>query len=93
MTGDVTGAFLYGAMTRDVYIALPVEANAPGSVGYLRKSLYGLRDAPQIWKAHRVATLKNAGFDESPTMPGILRHGPRELKVSAHVDDILCSGL
>ena len=46
---DITGAFLYGSMRRNVAIRLPSEAGCgPGVVGVLRKSLYGLRDAPQI---------------------------------------------
>ena len=47
MLMDVTGAFLYGSVDRDVAIRLPAEAGAgPGVVGVLTKSLYGLRDAP-----------------------------------------------
>ena len=50
---DVTGAFLYGYMRRKVYIELPAEeTDGEDVVGELIKALYGLRDAPLIWKAH-----------------------------------------
>ena len=46
---DVTGAFLYGHMRRNVAIKIPFELGAsPTCVGLLLNSLYGLRDAPQI---------------------------------------------
>ena len=44
---DVTGAFLYGLMQREVAVRLPAEYGMGKQyVGLLRKSLYGLRDAP-----------------------------------------------
>ena len=93
MIADVTGAFLYGKVTRRVYVTLPPEAGAEeGQVGLLERSLYGLRDAPQIWKRHLVATLTTMGFSESRTMPGVLRHETRQIWLVVHVDDLLCSG-
>ena len=70
MVLDVTGAFLYGSVTRPVYVKLPKEAGAGDKVGRLVKSLYGLRDAPQIWKRHVVRTLVTMGFEECVTVPG-----------------------
>ena len=94
MIADVTGAFLYGLMTRTVFIELPPELGGNGPmVGLLRKSLYGLRDAPLIWKRHLTGTLLTHGFQESPTMPGLLKHTERELKISVHVDDVLITGV
>ena len=93
MIADITGAFLYGRVTRDVNVELPGETGlGKDRVGRLKKSLYGLRDAPQIWKCHLVATLKRDGFEESATIPGMLRHSARGLKVAAHVDDLLVTG-
>ena len=92
MIADITGAFLYGKVTRDVNIELPKEAgHGTDKVGKLKKSLYGLRDAPQIWKRHVVNTLREAGCSESVTMPGILRHREK-MRIAAHVDDLLVSG-
>ena len=92
MIADVTGAFLYGRLNRRVYITLPPEAGAEeDQVGLLERSLYGLRDAPQIWKRHVVGTLRILGFAEAPTIPGVLRHDFKRLWVVVHVDDLLCS--
>ena len=69
---DVTGAFLYGGMQREVAIRLPFELGEPSSsVGLLRKSLYGLRDAPQIWQRHMSSTLEAFGFEHCPTVVGV----------------------
>ena len=53
MTVDFSTAFLYGDMKRQVYIELPEEdtrKHTSDVVGLLNKSMYGLRDAPQIWQ-------------------------------------------
>ena len=48
MTMDVSCAFLYAAVARDLYIELPAgdPEGGAGRVGHLRKALYGTRDAP-----------------------------------------------
>ena len=71
---DVAGAFLYGEMSREIAVRLPPEmGQGREKVGLLRKSLYGLRDAPQIWNKHISTTLLNLGFTECPTIPGIFK--------------------
>ena len=65
MTLDFSKAFLYGDMQRTVYIELPAEdgrKNQGANVGLLRKSMYGLRDAPQIWQQVVQDMLKARGF-------------------------------
>ena len=55
MVMDVKCAFLYGDMRRSVYIELPHTDPMYGDknmVGKLKKSMYGTRDAPQIWAEH-----------------------------------------
>ena len=80
MLMDVTGAFLYGYMRRRVYIELPPEeTKGQDVVGRLVKALYGLRDAPLIWKAHLAGSLREVGFEECPVMPGVFRHVKRKL--------------
>ena len=44
---DVKGAFLYGKARRNVVVRLP-----DGRLVQLDRSLYGTRDAPQIWAEH-----------------------------------------
>ena len=38
-------------------------------------------------------TLRGHGFEESPTIPGILKNLSRGIIVAVHVDDLLCTGL
>ena len=48
---DVKGAFLYGRLDRHAFIKLPSEVtNGKPLLGRLHKSLYGLRDAPKVWR-------------------------------------------
>ena len=51
MALDFSKAFLYGEMSRRVFIELPDEdgrKEGGKNIGLLIKSMYGLRDAPQI---------------------------------------------
>ena len=53
MALDFSKAFLYGDMKREVFIELPNEDPRKlesDCMGLLRKGMYGLRDAPQIWQ-------------------------------------------
>ena len=53
MTLDFSNVFLYVNVDRNVFIELPDEDSRKGKfdvVGKLAKSMYGLRDAPQIWQ-------------------------------------------
>ena len=52
MVLDVKRAFLYGKARRDIYLKLPREDPMSGGkvLGKLERSLYGTRDAPQIWQ-------------------------------------------
>ena len=93
MLMDVTGTFLYGNIRRRVYIRLPPEeTQGQPVVGRLIKALYGLRDAPLIWKAHLAQSLKGIGFTECPVMPGVFRHSERSISLGVHVDDIMAMG-
>ena len=50
---DVKKAFLYGKISRTVYIELPEEDPMSESglyVGVLDKAMYGTRDAPAVWQ-------------------------------------------
>ena len=90
---DITGAFLYGRMRREVAIRLPRECNAPlNHVGLLNKSLYGLRDAPQIWQEHFSNALVQLGFEVAPTTVGLMRHTEKGIVLACHVDDVIAAG-
>ena len=64
-TFDVRQAFLNGDMTEDVYIRLPAGVMHDGpsrGVFKLRKSLYGIRQAPKIWSMTLATSLKEIGL-------------------------------
>ena len=95
MVLDFEKAFLNGSMERDVCIELPPEdARRQGgrNVGYLRRAMYGLREAPAIWQSVVQALMKDLGFRSCTTVPCVYHHSERDLLVVAHVDDFLVSG-
>ena len=85
MTGDIS----------NVIIELPPEDRRSRSgeyVGHLRRAMYGTRDAPQQWQQHLARILTDSGCIESQLMPGVFKHGERNLEIIVHVDDLLVTG-
>ena len=77
MVMDVKCAFLYGEARRAVYIELPhtdPRYSDPTVVGKLKKSMYGTRDAPQIWADHVRVTLASSGYKQSVYQPSVYYH-------------------
>ena len=92
---DVKCAFLYGQMTRNIYIELPQrdpQARAGRYVGKLVKAMYGTRDAPKIWQREVEMTMIEMGCKSSVLHPAVYAHGERSLEIVTHVDDFLCTG-
>ena len=89
---DVSQAFLYGMVDRDVYMRQPPgHSDGTGRVCKLRRSLYGLKQAPRIWSEHLCETLTSLGFTQSvmdPSLYYITRDGAR-LYILDWVDDML----
>ena len=95
MVLDVKCAFLYGECKRKIYIELPRQDQRHGdggTVGVLRKTMYGTRDAPQIWQKDVQKVLENEGFEVSLLQPSVYHHKKKDMLVVVHVDDFLCSG-
>ena len=94
MVLDVKCAFLYGECRRVIYVELPTQdpRHGTGVVGKLLKAMYGTRDAPQIWAGEVAKALECLGFERSVYQPSVYFHRAREMIVTVHVDDFLCSG-
>ena len=95
MTLDVSKAFLYGLMEREAFVELPDEdSRKHGSdcVGRLLKSMYGLRDAPQIWQKVVKSMLKSRGYKALLGTQCTYVHPSLGVTIVAHVDDFLVLG-
>lgn len=65
---DISNAFLHGALDKPVYMTQPpgfVDPSHPSHVCLLRKSLYGLRQAPRAWYQALSSALVSFGFAQS----------------------------
>ena len=90
---DISSAFLYGDARRAVYIELPAESQPQDGrvwVGKLERSLYGTRDAPQIWHDHLSDTLRAMGFKASKLKPGMFFHPSKRMELAVHVNIRAC---
>ena len=61
-------------------------------MGKLVRALYGTRDAPLAWQKLVMEDMNTSGFEECKVTTGVFTHGVRDLRLVAHVDDLLVSG-
>lgn len=93
---DFSNAFVQAPMEHNVYIALPTmfgDTNnipAHGLCLHLKKSLYGLREAPKLWADWLAKGLADVGFTPSDNDPGIF-YG-RGMALIVYMDDVLLLG-
>ncbi|CAI7865943.1 unnamed protein product [Closterium sp. NIES-53] len=89
---DVSNAFLYADVDAEIYVEHPhTYPTNPPSVCKLKKSLYGIKQAPRLRQQHLNKKLTEVGFRQLPHDPGMYRlddKGSYALLV-AYVDDIL----
>ncbi|CAH9133855.1 unnamed protein product, partial [Cuscuta epithymum] len=69
-------------------------SSRPGQVCRLKKSLYGLRQAPRCWFAKLTASLKQYGFRQSYSDYSLftMHQGSAQLYVLIYVDDLIIAG-
>lgn len=93
---DVHNAFLHGDLEEEVYMRLPpgFSSATPGLVCRLKKSLYGLRQAPRCWFAKLVQALFRYGFRQSCSDYSLFTYVRANLRlyVLVYVDDLIISG-
>lgn len=95
---DVVGAFLYGELDKEVYLAQPegfVDPIFPDHVWKLNQSLYGLKQSARQWYHCLTDQLKTIGFVAAQADPSmyILKHNEViTATIIVHVDDILLAG-
>ncbi|KAL0404417.1 UNVERIFIED_CONTAM: Retrovirus-related Pol polyprotein from transposon RE2 [Sesamum radiatum] len=92
---DVHNAFLHGDLDEEVYMQLPpgFSISTPGKVCRLRKSLYGLRQAPD-WFAKLAGALESFGFQQSYADYSLFTYERQDvsLHVLIYVDDLIIAG-
>lgn len=93
---DVHNAFLHGDLEEEVYMTLPpgFHSSDKNKVFWLKKSLYGLRQAPRCWFAKLTTTLHGYGFVQTYSDYSLfyLARGDMRLFVLVYVDDLLIGG-
>jgi len=94
---DVSSAFLHEHLLEEVYMEQPqgfVDAQFPGYVCRLHKSLYGLKQGPRAWYTRLSQALMELGFVSSSvdTSLFILHRGSDHIYFFIYVDDILVIG-
>jgi hypothetical protein len=92
---DVETAFLHGEMDADVYVRQVSGFEVPGKENWvwkLNKSLYGMKQAPRMWKKHLTTTLKTLGLSPSIMDDALFFNADRTLFLHIYVDDGLIVG-
>jgi hypothetical protein len=83
----VTTAFLHGELDNEVFMEMPPGFETPGLVCKLKRSIYGLRQAPRAWHAKLEGTLKK--IDLRPSMADPALWLGNDVIVLLYVDDAL----
>ena len=86
---DFTSAFLVGLIDKEIYMTGPPGyTDVMGEVVRLRKSIYGLRQAPRIFYQTLIRFLNTLGFKELISDSCVLKHHTEKFYVLIFVDDL-----
>jgi len=93
---DVHNTFLHGDLNEDIYMKplLGFSPTSPHLVCKLKKSLYGLRQAPRQWCFKLAHALQDYGFKQSPLDHSLFLYnrGRVFLALLVYVDDMMLTG-
>ncbi|XP_074276256.1 uncharacterized protein LOC141600007 [Silene latifolia] len=93
---DVHNAFLHGDLDEEVYMKIPpgFSRGKEGKVCRLKKSLYGLRQAPRCWFAKLTTALKDYGFQQSHSDYSLFSYSQNQVRlfILIYVDDLVIAG-
>ncbi|KAJ0512023.1 putative RNA-directed DNA polymerase [Helianthus annuus] len=93
---DVNNAFLYGTLTKDVFMTLPQGyfSNDNAKVCKLVKSLYSLKQAPRQWNEKLTDVLVSMGFVQSVCDYSLFVLSKQDVFIIllVYVDDIVVTG-
>jgi hypothetical protein len=93
MQYDVKAAFLNGDLQEEVYMRPPPGVETRGKVCKLTKSLYGLKQAANVWNQKMHESLIKRGFEQNKTdnCLYLYKSGGELIHLLTHVDDILAA--
>ncbi|CAI5466330.1 unnamed protein product [Closterium sp. Yama58-4] len=90
---DFSTAFLQGSLHEEVWLRRPSAFTCtfpPGTQWRLRRSIYGLRQAPREWHDTLLSILSDLGFQPSSADPSLfVRRGSTPFFVLVYVDDLV----
>ena len=94
---DVSRAFFEAPAKRDLCVELPEEALAAGetvadTVGKLKASLHGTRDASMNWQEEVAKCMVKWGFKVGRFNPCMYYSTAHEIRCLVHGDDFVCVG-
>lgn len=93
---DVNNAFLNGHLHEELYMSQPpgFHQGSVNTVCRLKKSLYGLRQAPRAWFDKLSSTLHNFGFVTAKSDPSLFIKKTHHsiVYILVYVDDIIVTG-
>ena len=94
---DVKKAHFWAMAERELYVELPVEYRELHKlqgdvVGRLKRSMYGMRDAAQLWERLVARELTRLGFVRGMSNGCVFYHPIRDLRTSIHGDNFSSLG-
>ncbi|CAI7903350.1 unnamed protein product [Closterium sp. NIES-53] len=89
---DISNAFLYAPIDRDIYVRPPEPRRDGDKVWKLKRSVYGLKQAPRLWHQHLWGVLLELDMVQSESDPSLFiweREGNNNVWLLTYVDAIL----